>query len=49
MRVVVGEGAQTVEFFLPRGVPEGELDVDVVDKDVVDVIFEDGGFAGRRG
>jgi hypothetical protein len=43
--VVVGEGAQAVEFFLAGGVPEGELHVDVVDEDVVDVVFEDGGFA----
>lgn len=34
MRVVVGEGAQPVELFLAGCVPEGELDVDVVDKDV---------------
>ena len=27
------------------GVPERELDVRVVDEDVVDVVFEDGGFA----
>ena len=47
MRVVVGEGSQPVEFFLPGGVPERELDVDVVDEDVMDVVFEDGGFAGR--
>ena len=39
MRVVVGEGAQPVEFFLPGRVPERELDVDIVDEDVVDVIF----------
>jgi len=45
VRVVVGEGAQPVEFFLPGGVPEGELDVHVVDEDVVDVVFEDGWFA----
>lgn len=32
MGVVVGEGAQAVEFFLAGGVPEGELDVDVVDE-----------------
>jgi hypothetical protein len=45
--VVVGEGAQAVEFFLAGRVPEGELDVDVVDEDVVDVVFEDGGFAAE--
>ena len=34
MGVVVGEGAEAVEFFLARGVPEGELDVHVVYEDV---------------
>lgn len=34
MGVVVGEGAETVEFFLACGVPEGELDVHVVYEDV---------------
>lgn len=34
MGVVVGEGAEAVEFFLPGGVPEGELDVHVVYEDV---------------
>ena len=47
MGVVVGEGAQAVEFFLAGGVPEGELDVDVVNENIVDVIFEDGGFIDR--
>jgi hypothetical protein len=32
--VVVGEGAETVEFFLSGGVPEGELDVDAIDEDI---------------
>ena len=47
MRVVVGEGSQPVEFFLPGGVPERELDVDVVDEDIMDVVFENGGFASH--
>ena len=34
MGVVVGKGAQAVEPFLAGGVPEGEIDVHVVDKDV---------------
>jgi hypothetical protein len=38
--VVVGEGAQTVEFFLAGGVPEGEFDVDVVDEDVCERVYE---------
>jgi hypothetical protein len=45
VRVIVGEGSQPVEFFLPGGVPEREFDMDVVDENVVDVVFEDGGFA----
>lgn len=32
MSVVVGEGPQAVELFLAGCVPEGELDVDVVDE-----------------
>jgi len=32
--VVIGEGAKSVEFFLACGVPEGELDVDIIDEDV---------------
>lgn len=34
MGIIVGEGAEAVEFFLAGGVPEGELDVDIVDEDV---------------
>jgi len=34
MCVVVGEGAEAVEFFLAGGVPEGEFDVDIVDEDI---------------
>lgn len=34
MGVVVGKRAQPVEFFLAGCVPEGELDVHVVDEDI---------------
>jgi hypothetical protein len=44
--VIVGEGSESVEFFLTGSIPEGQLDVDIIDEDVVDVVFEDGGFAG---
>ena len=47
MGVVVGKRSQTVEFFLSGCVPEREFDVDIVDEDVVDVVFEDGWFAVR--
>jgi len=33
---------------LAGGVPEGEFDVDVVDKDVMDVVLEDCGLAGMQ-
>lgn len=39
VRIVVGEGAQTVELFLAGGIPEGEFYVNVVDEDVVDIVF----------
>ena len=42
MGVVIREGAQPVEFLLAGGVPKGKLDVDIVDEDVVDVVFKDG-------
>lgn len=48
MGVVIRKGAQAVEFFLARGIPEGELDVDIIDEDVVDVVFEDGGLVYCR-
>jgi hypothetical protein len=32
--VVVGEGPQSVEFFLASSIPEGQFDVDIVDEDV---------------
>lgn len=35
VRVVVGEGAQAVEFLLTGRVPETQLDVCVVDEDVL--------------
>ena len=30
------------------GIPEGELDVDIVDENVVDIVFEDGGLVYSR-
>ena len=48
MGVIVRKGAQAIELFLAGGVPKGELDVDIIDKDVVDVVFEDGGLVYRR-
>ena len=42
MGVVIREGAQPVEFFLAGGIPEGELDVYIIDKDIVDVVFKNG-------
>jgi hypothetical protein len=37
--IIVGQGAQTVEFFLAGRVPKGKFYVDIVDEDVVDIIF----------
>ena len=37
--IIVGQGAQTVEFFLAGRVPEGEFYVNIVDEDVVDIVF----------
>ena len=34
MGVIVGEGAEAIEFFLAGCIPEGKLDVDVIDEDV---------------
>lgn len=48
MGVIVRKGTQAIKFFLAGGVPEGELDVDVIDEDVVDVVFENGGFVYCR-
>lgn len=48
MGIVIRKRAQAVEFFLARGVPEGELDVDIVDENVMDVVFKDGGLVYRR-
>ena len=48
MGVIVRKGAQAVEFFLAGGVPERELDVDIINKDVVDVVFENGGLVYCR-
>ena len=48
MGIVIRKRAQAVEFFLASGVPEGELDVDIVDENVMDVVFKDGGLVYRR-
>lgn len=48
MGVIVRKGAQAVKFFLAGGVPEGELDVDIINEDVVDVVFENGRFVYCR-
>ena len=37
--IIVGQGAQTVEFFLTGRVPEGEFYVNIVDENVVDIVF----------
>ena len=37
--IIVGQGAQTVEFFLAGRVPEGEFYVNIVDENVVDIVF----------
>ncbi len=34
MCVIVGEGSESVEFFLTCSVPKGEFDVDIVDENV---------------
>lgn len=41
MRVIVTQRSEAIEFFLPGGIPEGKLDVDIVDEDVMDVVLED--------
>ena len=41
MGVVIRKGPQTVELFLTGGVPEGQFDMDIIDKDVMDVVLED--------
>lgn len=48
MGVIIRKGAQAVELLLASGVPEGELNVDVIDKYVVDIVFEDGGLVYCR-
>lgn len=47
--VVVGEGAQAVELLLARGVPEGELDVDIVYEDIWRRAGSSAVFDGTRG
>lgn len=48
MGVVIRKGAQAVELFLAGGIPEGELDMDIIDENVMDVVFEDGGLVYCR-
>lgn len=48
MGVIVRKGAQAVEFLLAGGVPEGQFDVDVINEDIVDIVFEDGGLVYCR-
>lgn len=42
VRVGVGEGSETVIIFLSSRIPQGQLDVLVVDLDIGDVVLEDG-------
>jgi hypothetical protein len=37
--IIVRQRTQTVEFFLAGRVPEGEFYVNIVDEDVVDIVF----------
>ena len=46
--VIIRKGTQTVELFLTGGVPEGELDVHIIDKDVMNIVFEDSGLVYCR-
>lgn len=48
MGVIVRKGAQAVEFFLAGGVPEGELDVDIINEDIMNVVFENSRFVYCR-
>lgn len=48
MSVVIGKRAQAVEFLLASGIPQGELDMDIIDEDVVNVVFENGGLVYCR-
>ena len=42
MGVVLREGWLPVDFFLAGGIPEGEIYVYIIDKDIVDVVFKNG-------
>lgn len=42
VRIGVGEGSETVIIFLSSRIPQGQLDVLVVDLDIGDVVLEDG-------
>ena len=48
MCVIIRKGAQAVKLLLAGGVPEGEFDVDIIDEDVVDIVFEDGRLVDGR-
>lgn len=48
MGIIVRKRAQAVELFLASGIPQGELDMDIIDEDVVDVVFENGGLVYCR-
>ena len=39
VRVIVRQRAQSIEFFLPSSIPEGQFNVHIVDKDVVYIVF----------
>jgi hypothetical protein len=43
VRVGVGEGSETVIIFLASRIPQGQLDVLVVNLDVGDVVLENSG------
>ena len=43
VRVGVGEGSEPVIIFLSSRIPQGQLDVLVVDLDIGDIVLENGG------
>ena len=46
--VIVRKRAQAIEFLLAGGVPEGEFYVDIIDEDIMDIVFEDSGLVYCR-
>lgn len=48
MSVVIRKRAQAVKFLLASGIPQGELDMDIIDEDIVDIVFENGGLVYSR-